>query len=210
MGCDIHMYVEGKIDCYPNKEKKWINIDNWKVSCYEGVRDKIIDIPAEDKNISFTCESIMDNRDYQLFSLLADVRSEEGCYPPIAKPRGLPQDIHYVTKKLADNLKEEAYSHSYFTLKELKESPYSKGMNLQGWVLYEDDIALIDKEEEIPHQIFFEYSNKIYEEAQFRKWRGYLNGNLMRIIKCLENKMKNNKVLIKKEDDIRIVFWFCN
>lgn len=210
MGCDISICVEGKINSYVSKEKKWVNLDTWRVNREERsifYGDSNQEMNKNNSPFEFYVEEIMDNRDYELFSLLADVRSEENWYPPISKPKGLPKDIHFATKWLADD--EGGHSHSYLSLKELKESRYSKIMWIKGWVSKED-ARLIDKQEIIPWQIFMEHDEEYADKTRlmFREWRGYLNGNLLTIIKRLEEKMNGRNYKITNEEDIRIVFWF--
>ena len=105
MGCDIHVCCE-----YKNYEGKWINCDHFRLNPYyeEGYEDepKMNIVP------------IFDNRNYALFATLAGVRNY-GYVTPISDPRGLPDDVHPLTKKISDDWGSDGHSHSYYTLKEL-------------------------------------------------------------------------------------------
>jgi hypothetical protein len=78
------------------------------------------------------------NRDYTLFSILADVRNkpkeDNGYVKPISKPRGLPEDsptksfvrdsnTNFEDEHMWDSYwdPDDTHSHSYHTLKQLKE-----------------------------------------------------------------------------------------
>lgn len=70
MGTDIHLYVEH----YNKESKRWDSLSLYKKS-------------SEDK---FSLVDIYDGRDYELFSLLAGVRS---MIAPFVSPRGVPDDM---------------------------------------------------------------------------------------------------------------------
>lgn len=65
MGCDIHTYVE--IKKYVNNEEKWVSADYYKKNpYYDGV---------DNYEKQFNIVHIFSDRDYGLFSILADVRN---------------------------------------------------------------------------------------------------------------------------------------
>lgn len=70
MGTDIHLYVEH----YNKESKRWDSLSLYKKS-------------SEDK---FSPVDIYDGRDYELFDLLAGVRS---MIAPFVLPRGVPDDM---------------------------------------------------------------------------------------------------------------------
>lgn len=70
MGADIHLYVEH----YNKESKRWDSLSLYKKS-------------SEDK---FSPVDIYDGRDYELFGLLAGVRS---MIAPFVLPRGVPDDM---------------------------------------------------------------------------------------------------------------------
>lgn len=103
MGCDIHLFSERLIN------NKWINVDNWTANPYYDINDKESD--------EFDHNSIYSWRYYYLFDVLAGVRGDGDHM--IEEPRGLPEDIHYLTHN--EYLKHEQIYHSasWFTLQEL-------------------------------------------------------------------------------------------
>ena len=124
MGCDIHVYMEkwtnsnkydGPKDLAEDRDNKlnellenepttfrWVSVDKWT---YE-----------EDGWRVNWYEHYYDSRNYQLFSILADVR---GDYSPIVEPRGIPEDASSGYKYMCDQWDCDAHSHSYYTLTEL-------------------------------------------------------------------------------------------
>ncbi len=116
MGCDIHFYVERKVD------NVWCSADRWEPN------------PDADEegqpSLTITySERFYSDRNYDLFSILADVRNGSGfagCdtgdgFVPIDEPRGLPADVS--EEVLADSISwnGDGHSHSWFTVAELFE-----------------------------------------------------------------------------------------
>jgi len=126
MGCDLHMYLE-----------RWTNVHNNncpRLKTKSQVRDEKIsalldvDISSAYKwescddwwcdNGDWECFHIYDNRNYNLFSFLADVRNGGGIVP-LDEPRGIPEDAsdsYLWACKIWDG---NAHSHSWFLLEEL-------------------------------------------------------------------------------------------
>lgn len=111
MGCDIHLYVEKRV----NPSHDWESADKWTT-------EKGATRPTVDYGDHF-----YNDRCYSLFAMLADVRNGHGFagiktgegFVPIAIPRGLPQDV---SPNLAAECKDygvDGHSHSYLTLEEL-------------------------------------------------------------------------------------------
>lgn len=98
MGCDIHIYVEQRVN---------------------GVWEQVSD-------------DIDNGRNYDLFSILADVRNGRGFagvdtgdgYVPISEPKGMPEDV---SKGLIENVCwDYDHSHSYLSLRELIEYDWTQ------------------------------------------------------------------------------------
>lgn len=100
MGCDIHMHTE-----YFEKDR-WHSGDYFRVEVDYGGNEELITMP------------IYEERDYVLFSVLADVRNTNG-FEPICPPKGLPNDACKQTKQDFVEWMPDAHSVSYFTLREL-------------------------------------------------------------------------------------------
>lgn len=104
MGCDIHMYVEYKINSKDNS--------TWRCGDYFKVYDPLSEIPTM-KRIE-----LYGDRNYSLFAVLADVRNYD-LVEYIAEPKGLPDDATEYVKQEYSNWGSDAHSCSYFTLQEL-------------------------------------------------------------------------------------------
>jgi hypothetical protein len=102
MGCDIHLYVERRTDSgwehVPDHSKEWGDPANW-----------------------------FNGRNYDLFSILADVRNGTGFagvktgdgFRPIDTPRGLPVDVSLVVRESAEEWGVDGHSHSHLTVAEI-------------------------------------------------------------------------------------------
>ena len=88
MGCDIHICTE--INKSVNKNDIWVNSDDWKYNPY-------YEIGNTDGEQKYKLKSIYRNRNYNLFAMLAGVRNYSNI-TPIAEPRGIPHDVHHITK----------------------------------------------------------------------------------------------------------------
>lgn len=206
MGCDIHLYCEGYIN------GKWINIDRWH-------RETGWPEIAVAEKEGFTPVDLLDGaRDYGLFYLLAGVRGreEDNSYPPIAAPRGLPEQWdallsgEYDYGELEDH---DMFHHaSYLTLRELKDSGYGERMRLRGWVEEEEHEETMNKLRlgERYQSHFTDVKEDAYwrEGKVYREWDGYLNLNLTSMIEQMEQLKKERR--IGSDEEVRIVFWFDN
>jgi len=112
MGCDIHVYVEVKIN------DKWKHVDSLIHDKYnEGVSDlEYLSSPHQVR------EHLFENRNYTLFGLLAGVR--DNSLSPIAPPRGIPDDT-------SDTIRETweldgDHTPHYYTLVELESVKVNK------------------------------------------------------------------------------------
>lgn len=112
MGCDIHFYVEVR------KDGKWVSADTWEV---------------EDGDRSNYDHAFYSGRNYNLFSLLADVRSESGA-EPFSSPRGIPDDSCLEIKEVVEQWGRDGHSHSHFTLAELMAQDWELGQRDEGSV----------------------------------------------------------------------------
>lgn len=122
MGCDIHLYVEKRVD------GRWIPADEW----YEEEEDVYDDAGEETGRkrmrpvIDWTAR-FYTGRNYSLFAILANVRNGRGfagCdigdgFNVISEPRGLPEDVCDQIKAESDNWGCDGHSHSWLTVCEL-------------------------------------------------------------------------------------------
>lgn len=120
MGCDIHFYVEKKIDGVWQMQGKLVDDDGWK---------------------HVNGPSFYDVRNYNLFAILADVRNGRGFagiktgegFNPISDPRGVPEDASDEYKQLVDCWGVDGHSHSHHTLRQLLDYDWTQTTGLQGW-----------------------------------------------------------------------------
>lgn len=112
MGCDIHFYVE--------------HLDedgDWRLAHKPEVKYAGKEYQYEANYYGY------DGRNYDLFAVLADVRNGVGFagvvtgqkLPIIDDPRGLPDDVTQVVAEESEEWGIDGHSHSWFTLRELKE-----------------------------------------------------------------------------------------
>lgn len=110
MGCDIHICTEVK-ETVKGKEK-WINVDNWRVN-------KSADEYEDEK--TYILNPIYKDRNYELFSFLANVRNYYGV-KSFGFKRGAPKDASKETKEEIKSWDFDGHSHGFCTLKELKDA----------------------------------------------------------------------------------------
>lgn len=124
MGCDIHFYVE----------KKQAD-GTWKA---QGTFEKDED---ESGWISQSSGCLYSGRNYNLFSILADVRNGYGFagvktgegFKPISEPRGVPDDASPEYKAIVEQWDSDGHSHSYHTLRQLLDFDWTQTTTCQGW-----------------------------------------------------------------------------
>lgn len=129
MGCDIHLFAEArnkntlkdKLKFW--KKPKWKNIDKW-------TKNKWFDEwPEDEQEFTIAREDrfYSGGRNYNLFCALCNVRDYcfDGNPKCVSKPKGLPHDVSKVVQIESDRMGSDGHSHSWNTLKELKEFDWS-------------------------------------------------------------------------------------
>lgn len=106
MGCDIHLFVEKK-DADGNWEFVYPDRELRKPD------------PEDEEDWGDDGHWIV-YRNYDLFSILAGVRSWDGV-KPISAPKDLPEDVSLKMRDVHDRWSGDAHSASYLTLRELVE-----------------------------------------------------------------------------------------
>lgn len=201
MGCDIHLYTERKRSI--NNADKWVNIDHFKMNPYHEKDD--------DSEREFELCSVYDDRNYNLFSILADVRNYgENNY--IDQPKGLPKDCCRITKKASEDWGCDGHSHSYFTLKELKEFNKKEIKIKVSGMISPDQLQKLEKGE-TPELWCRGTNQKDYVQ---RKWE-IKDESLSHLIEKLEHRKWDEFWMFGQEEEtsendgeFRIVFWFDN
>ena len=197
MGSDIYMYLEKK-----NNKGVWKSLDYYKKSDYY--------------ECGFEVVPIYDGRNYSLFSILANVRNY-GNNEPICEPKGIPNDCCEDIMKEYEKWGCDAYSASYFTLKELKEYKSTRKFTKFRGMISQEQIKQL--ENGIKPNSWCQGTNM--EGYEFREWtEEYCE--LDPIIESMEKRIcdecwiwyeteeEKQEKLKKYEDDVRIVFWFDN
>jgi len=195
MGCDIHLFTERKMSI--NLEEKWVNIDNWKLNPYYEENN-------EDREVLYSINPAYSSRDYNLFSMLADVRNRsENKY--ISEPKGLPEDVSEVIKKVSESWGDDGHSHSFFTMGELYD--FQKENSTQKY------FGLVDSEGrdkinkgEMPEWWCQGSSSPLIKMEWTRE-----NDTLNNFISTLESHFKSQYYDKSVDSEkFRIVFWFDN
>ena len=126
MGCDIHTMAEIKMKrqdtLYPNAiKKRYFEYEEYDVlpavfdNPYHRVEDYVLNL--DDFNAPFTNQPFR-QRNYVLFSLLADVRND-GSIDPFDEPRGVPDDVSSAGYTFMHSYGVDGHSHTWYTLQEL-------------------------------------------------------------------------------------------
>lgn len=154
MGCDIHLYVETLQDGQWKPYKgEWPNpdydpADEWGakqkpiLSQYRSPYSFEPDTPINEfstetalsEEVTYVYPSFYNGRNYDLFSILADVRNGYGFagvptgshINPISDPKGLPDDVSHEVYMEAKKWGRDGHSHSWLTLRELQEYDWNQ------------------------------------------------------------------------------------
>src|SRR5712675_467439 len=143
MGCDIHCYAEKKVN------GKWEKVVKaFKNPYYDSDKENTIYGDGYEWNPEFK-DSPYSGRNYDLFGILADVRNGRGFagiptgegFNPISESKVLTDDVSEEVKKESDGWNGDGHSHSWFTLKELKDFDWQQKTKIYGVISkaqYED------------------------------------------------------------------------
>jgi hypothetical protein len=201
MGCDIHLFTEIKKSI--NSQDKWVNADNWRYNPYyqEG---------NDEGERMLNIESLYSGRNYTLFGILAGVRDNSN--DSIDDPRGLPEDVSEVTKKESDRWDGDGHSHSWLTLKELKEYQGLHPVVKREGFISPEDAELLDEGIETPDTWCAYTSVTTWVKREWEE--GY--DVLKPIIDEMDKRVRDefwvwgNEPKPELDEKIRIVFWFDN
>ena len=126
MGTDISMYAEVR------RNKQWAKVGKVFKNTYY-----LPDRPETEWNTPLT-DHPYDDRNYDLFAILADVRNRHG-FNPIAATKGFPDDM---TPEVRERLEDWGYGNSWYTLKELKEYDWNQTVTHSGVISEEQYIHM--------------------------------------------------------------------
>ena len=171
MGCDIHIFAEKKV------HNNWVKIGNVFPNSYYDPNECVSEYNSE------LTDSPYQGRNYDLFSVLADVRNGRGFagvktgegFVPISAPKGLPEDISQEVKVLSDDWGDDGHSHSFFTLEELQSYDWNQITVRQGVITYNEFDKL-----------------KTDSNSQPSSWCGWISGN--RVVVLEEDEISPEKI----------------
>lgn len=190
MGCDIHCYMEIK-----NVNGDW--------QC-DGIYRKSFDSESEK---DFDLVPVYNNRNYELFSILANVRND-GKIVPISKPRGFPKNASNEIEDEYRNWGLDAHSASYMTLQELINNVEKyKVVKRSGFVsskTYNEYVLTGVK----PQMWCGCTTDPNYKQLEWED----TSESLTYLIKKIKNRMDDCWFCYTNEnpENVRIVFWFDN
>lgn len=122
MGTDIHFYVERR------ENGAWVSCDTWEPSEYD---DHALIVPCS--------KQFYDNRNYDLFAMLANVRNGRGFagittglgFNPITEPRGLPNNL---SPEMQIEIKNLEHTPSWLLVSELMAYDWTQTTTKRGVV----------------------------------------------------------------------------
>lgn len=207
MGCDIHLCVEENINGV------WTSADQWK----DG---RVI-------------REVYDDRNYNLFAILANVRNGYGFagvktgegFNPISSARGLPDDASEEVSKYAHDWGADGHSHSFFTIREILDYDWNQKSSICGWVDVENfriwknrghpgswcgdvtghNIKHVDVAEMERLAGGDKTDAELYGYHCHVEWTKYYHECLGTFSKAVFCSLHKNK-----PEDVRFVFWFDN
>jgi hypothetical protein len=201
MGADIHLFTEIKKSI--NSEDKWVNVDNWRYNPYyqEG---------NDDGERMLSVESIYSGRNYELFGILAGVRDRNNDM--IDDPRGLPEDVSEVTKKESDRWEDDGHSHSWLTLRELKEYQGLHPVVKRSGFISAEAAELLDAGEETPDTWCQATSITTWVKREWEEGHDTLKPIIDEMDKRVRDEfwVWGDEERPELDEKIRIVFWFDN
>lgn len=201
MGCDIHLFVEQRRKV--NGQLKWISGDYFKFNYY---------YESGDSKDEYSLIELHGDRNYSLFSTLAGVRDYSEKNTPISEPKGVPNDCCEYVKTQKEYWDGDGHSHSWFTLKELKDYQSTSPLIHYSGVISPEDVENLDKHGKTP-QSWCQGTNMVGYER--REW-SEPNDVLVPLIEKLQARAKElfqydwQVYNPENDDNIRIVFWFDN
>lgn len=196
MGCDIHMYCEKLVKI--NKVEKWVNADNWKLNSWYDKND-----PSEPE---YNIQELHGDRDYSMFTALCGVRDYTNKSPKISEPRGIPDDCSEVIKKASIEWDSDGHSHSYVTLKEVREFVENPKPIKYSGLISKKQASELDHIGQTPNS-WCQGSNR--DDLVFREWECSDCMPLNSLYAVMKDRADGYLFDIK-EDNFRIVFWFDN
>lgn len=217
MGCDIHIFCEVKKQ-WPNKEVKpeWKTVGKIFKSTYYRTKEITVinrysDNEQYESNERYTNEPY-EGRNYNLFSILANVRNGYGFagidtgdgFIPISEPKGIPKDASDFYKQEVKSWNGDGHSHSWLTLKEIEDYDWDRITVKRGFVTPEQ--YKVFKKNGKPDEWCGGTTNPTYKQVEWKQtYRESVGDFLTKTVPNLKKILKFKDVL-----DLRLVFFFDN
>lgn len=141
------------------------------------------------------------NRDYELFSVLAGIRNSYNL-KPISEPRGLPEDVCSEMKYNSEHWDSDGHSHSYVTLKELKEFDLNQEFHDDRLITSKDDSG------KITSTCAWSSSPTLGVVGNRKVFSVWGAEHFNSLIAYMENVKSFHK--IESDESVRLVFFFDN
>ena len=184
MGCDIHAFAEQK------RKDRWVQIkgaflhDRGSYKTYE--------------------DTLPLGRNYELFAFLAGVRNSNDIVP-ISLPKGIPSDASHGYLAEVESWEGDGHSHSYFTLKELKEilpELISQEVNDKQLITRKEGDEIL----EVCGSTTREHFGPVGKRRIFTLWKNEATP-IEEIINLLEEELDTSE---RTDEEMRLVFFFDN
>lgn len=203
MGCDIHMFCEEQITIKDKTE--WRSADHFKKNHYFGAYDD--DEGEKELEVVELCG----NRNYSMFTALCGVRDYSEKSPKISEPKGLPEDVTELVKERSDYYGCDGHSHSYVSLKEVKDFvSRNEPINFSG-LLHPDTARKLDEDGVLPESWCQGTSRDDYV---FRQWEDNTYQPLQELLELMAKRFRPywdiDNLTPEDMEKFRIVFWFDN
>jgi len=187
-----------------NGKDQWQNSDNWRLNPYWEKGE-------DDGEYEYEINSLYKDRNYSLFAALAGVRDYSEGTPSMGEPKGLPDDTCPQIKQESDRWASDGHSHSYWTLRELREFQNNNKIIKHSGLVTDEAAKKLDAGEEYPTS----WCQGSSRPMQHRAWEEECE-ILKPVIDALDERMRDifwvwdKDEHLDMEEKIRIVFWFDN
>lgn len=193
MGCDIHMFVERR----ESAESPWhlAELEPWACDWCKGTGKR----NAGDEAACYWCgggkvANRFDQRNYDLFGMLANVRNGSGFagvstgdgYEPISEPRGWPADMSAELKEHLRRVEEDNDDESYYDACRKGKAPGLAltwpGDHSETWLSLAEVLAYFEKgSRSSMHEGFVELAHMpvVFQHGAPQEWCGGVEGQLV-------------------------------
>jgi hypothetical protein len=196
MGCDIHMYTEKK-----DHKGVWRCTDFYEVNQYYNEDEK------DEWEPEFNHFDFYRGRNYELFGVLAGVRSEAVKFIP---PKGVPLDASKECQADFKRWDSDAHTPSWLTLGEIKQLQKDIGNTVKRSGMISQTQMDELKNGKKPDTWCGWTSNDSYVHAEWEDEYNPLDGFIEQLNTFLSMKFWKHEIDAMNDSDFRVVFWFDN